>query len=321
MAETQTSCGFPCGNFTIGKSRLYLGSVMLNYYKKEIKLPPSQVLTQEHVQLPPSFYCKTSGQSHISPVYLRHAFCFPCLVSLPSSPTQRMKHLWELNPGKGSCKSKHPTMSYCFTRDRVTRFKWHRNRLGASVSMTPSSDLLLATHPSLGRRQPLLPSLLDEKIWYLRHHHQCLDFLLYEIIRKKMCNIHSLKDFHTDWNNSSDAHCTLTYVAGVIELSGTWPTLLLRGLHELAKPACNTFQQETRRNRKAAADAWKGWKPQLQHSLWCCFSIQDIHYLILHNNIFPIPTCCCNHRLVHHPITAQSLGKDICEIIHLSSYT
>lgn len=171
---------------------------MLNYYKKEIKLSPSQVLTQEHVQLPPSFYCKTSGQSHISPVHLCHTFCFPCLVSPPSSHTQRMKHLWELNPGKGSCKSKHPTMSYCFTRDRVNKFKWHRNRLGASVSMTPSSDLLLAAHPSLGRRQPLLPSPLDEKTSYLRHHYQCLDFLLYKIIRKKTCNIHSLEDFHTD---------------------------------------------------------------------------------------------------------------------------
>lgn len=142
MAETQPSCGFSCGNFTIGKSRLHLGSVMLNYDKKEIKLSPSQVLTQEHVQLPPSFYCKTSGQSHISPVHLCHAFCFPYLVSPPSSHTQRMKHLWELNPGKGSCKSKHPTMSYCFTRDRVNGFKWHRNRLGASVSMTPKFRLV-----------------------------------------------------------------------------------------------------------------------------------------------------------------------------------
>lgn len=200
--------------------------------------------------------------------------------------------------------------------------KFHRNSLGASVSTTPSSDLLLAAHPSLRRRQPLLPSPLDEKTWYLRHHHQCLDFLLYKIIIKKTPNIHSLEDFHRDWNSNSDAQCTSTYVVGVIELSGTWSALLLRGLHELAKPACNTSSTRNEEKQESSCSCMERLKATAAiHSLWCCFSIQGIHYLILHNNIFPIPTCCCNHRLVHHPITEQSLGKDICEIIHLSSYT
>lgn len=173
-------------------------------------------------------------------------------------------------------------------------------------------------------------ALSSWKNWVFKTSQQHLDTSSTTTTIKKKKKKKHLPIFQKDftrgevWNQH--LRCSLCTICGtvveVVKLSVTCPALLLSlQFQELAKLCCSTSSTRNTEIQESSCSRIKRSKAiTAMQNLWCWFSVQGIHYLALHNNTFPIPTCCCNHSLVYHSFSAQSLGKDVYEIIRLSSH-